>query len=76
MLNLVCTWMINPPCSPPPRAVASHPVEQYTEPSTVCVFAGTYNVNGRAPASNLDLHPWLHDAADADVVVIGFQVGA
>lgn len=58
----------------PPRAVATNPVEHYTDASTVRVFAGTYNVNGRAPANNIDLHPWLQDAADADLVVIGFQV--
>lgn len=35
--------------------------------------AATYNVNGRKPPPGLDLAPWLGGAAEADIVVVGFQ---
>lgn len=34
---------------------------------------GTYNVNGRLPAGELDLSPWLNVASDPDIVAVAFQ---
>ncbi|KAE9611263.1 hypothetical protein Lal_00011842 [Lupinus albus] len=37
------------------------------------IFAGTWNVAGRSPPSNLSLNDWLHSSPSADIYVLGFQ---
>ncbi|OIW06645.1 hypothetical protein TanjilG_04039 [Lupinus angustifolius] len=37
------------------------------------IFAGTWNVAGRSPPSNLSLDDWLHSSPPADIYVLGFQ---
>jgi len=46
-------------------------INEWTEQKNVSVFVGTYNVNGKAPPTNLN--PWLLLDTPPDVYVIGFQ---
>ncbi|XP_057868601.2 type I inositol polyphosphate 5-phosphatase 4 [Cryptomeria japonica] len=49
-------------------------IYQTTDDQNLRVFAGTWNVGGKAPFKGLELDEWLHaSSASADIYVLGFQ---
>eukprot|EP01137_Pigoraptor_chileana_P032379 Opistho-2@21651 len=44
---------------------------EFTQPKTVSVFCGTWNVNGQVPKE--DLSPWFTCESLPDIIAIGFQ---
>lgn len=46
---------------------------QYINVRELRIFVGTWNVGGRVPPSDLDIHEWLAMEEPADIYVLGFQ---
>ena len=60
------------------REFMGESIDSYTRRRALRVFAGTWNANGKAPGTSVELETWIcrggvKRGEPADVVVIGFQ---